>query len=321
MYGSYTRKVGGTGLGLSITKKFVEMLGGKIQVTSTLGEGSCFTVYLPIDLEDKKAENIISKGYKALTQYRKKVVCVDDDFNVQRLYKQYLNEHEFEAIALNGNEDVLTKIVEINPDVVLLDIMLPNKDGWEILTELKSNEKTKKIPVIMASVLSEKNLAYRMKVDDYLIKPVTQEELFETINRTISKKDGIEVLVADDDEYFLNLLGQFFKEEAISYRFARDGEEAIRQVRVKRPDILILDIMMPKKNGFTVIDDIRKSEELKDTPVIVVTSKDLTNKEKDELQSHTSMVIQKSGSSVDNVLQVLLKKIKEKTYDTENFTC
>ncbi len=318
--GSYTRKVGGTGLGLSITKKFVEMLGGKIQVTSTLGVGSCFTVYLPIEFIDKKDKNEISES-KAIAKYRKKVVCIDDDFNVQKLYKQYLNEHEFEAIALDGHEDVVNKIMEMTPDVILLDIMLPYKDGWEILTELKNNNKTRKIPVIMASVLSEKNLAYRMKADDYLIKPITQEELFETIIRVISKKSGIDVLVADDDENFLNLMGQFLEEESISYRFARDGEETLQQMLVKKPDILILDIMMPKKDGFTVIEDIRKTEVLKDTPIIVVTSKDLSNQEKAELYSRTSMVIQKSGTLIENVMQVLLKKIKEKTNDAENFTC
>lgn len=319
--GSYTRKVGGTGLGLSITKKFVEMLGGKILVTSTLGIGSCFSVILPIEFVDINKHNKAIKCDAELIHFKKKIVCVDDDVNVQKLYKQYLNEYEFEAIPLDGNEDVVEKIFEINPDVVLLDIMLPNKDGWEILTQLKNNSKTKKIPVIMASVLSEENLAYRMKADEYLIKPVTQEELFETITRTISKKEGIDVLVADDDKNFLKLMEQFLREEAISYRLARDGEEAMLQMHVKKPDILILDIMMPNKDGFAVIEEIRTTEQLKDTPVVVVTSKDLTNKEKAELLRRTNMVIHKSGAPIESVMEVLLKRIKEKANDTENFTC
>lgn len=98
----------------------------------------------------------------------------------------------------------MERINEICPDAILLDIMLPYKDGWEILSELKNDNRTKNIPVIMASVLSEKNLAYRMKADEYLIKPVTREELVETIMRTIRKKQGIDVLVGDDDENFLN---------------------------------------------------------------------------------------------------------------------
>jgi signal transduction histidine kinase len=125
--GSYTRKVGGTGLGLSITKKFVELLGGKIQVTSELGIGSCFTVYLPVNIEEKREDFIIDGNFS--NEYKKKVLCVDDDINVQKLYKQYLNEYDIDVISLNGQESIIEKVIEIVPDVILLDIMLPNKDG------------------------------------------------------------------------------------------------------------------------------------------------------------------------------------------------
>lgn len=314
--GSYTRKVGGTGLGLSITKKLVEMLGGKIKVTSILGQGSCFTVTLPVDHFSGNAapENTQAAENKP-PKNGKKVVCVDDDFNVQRLYSQYLTEHGFETIKLSGQENVVDEIIRLMPDVIILDIILPHRDGWEILSDLKNNGKTKKIPVIMASVLSEENLAYRMKADEFLIKPVSQEELIDTITRTISNTAGIDVLIADDDENYLNLMEQFLKEEACSYRFARDGEETIRQIQSKKPDILILDLMMPKKDGFTVLEEIRTTPDIQDTPVIVVTSKDLTQKEKAELLSRSSVVIQKSGTIIEHVMDVLLKKIKEKSHN------
>jgi signal transduction histidine kinase/DNA-binding response OmpR family regulator len=310
--GTYTRKVGGTGLGLSITKKFVEMLGGEIKVCSTVGNGSCFTVILPENIA-YKAENLTENEEDIINaDDRKTIVCVDDDPNIQRLYRQYLNDYEFKTIALNGQENVLEKIQEIHPDAILLDIMLPTKDGWEILSELKDNADTRNIPVIMASVLSEKKLAYRMKADEYLIKPVTQDELLDTIMRTISKKRGIDVLVGDDDENFLNLIGQFLEEEGIPYRLAKDGEAVLKEMQFKKPDILILDIMMPKKDGFTVIEEVRSKEEIKDTPIIVVTAKDLTNKEKEELHERTSIVIQKSAVMMDTVMETLVKRIKEK---------
>lgn len=311
--GSYTRKVGGTGLGLSITKKLVEMLGGNISVTSTLHEGSCFTVTLPVNCQEEymPLEDILPDTRSIKTG--KRVVCIDDDFNVQRLYTQYLSEHDFEVIRFNGQEDVVDKIIELMPDVIILDIILPYKDGWEILSELKNNVKTKKIPVIMASVLSEKNLAYRMKADEYLIKPVTQEELIDTITRTITNMADADILIADDDPNFLGLMEQFLKEEPLTYRFAMDGEETIRLVNQKKPDVLILDLMMPKKDGFTVLEEIRSTPNISDTPVIIVTSKDLTNKEKEELSSRAGMVIQKSGVIIEQVMDVLLAKIKEKS--------
>lgn len=310
--GTYTRKVGGTGLGLSITKKFVEMLGGEIKVCSTVGKGSCFTVILPENIEHK-AENLTENDDDMMNAGdRKTIVCVDDDPNIQRLYRQYLNDYEFKTIALNGQENVVEKIKEIRPDAILLDIMLPTKDGWEILSELKDNVDTRNIPVIMASVLSEKKLAFRMKADEYLIKPVTQDELLDTIMRTISKKRGIDVLVGDDDENFLNLIGQFLEEEGIPYRLAKDGDAVLKEMQFKKPDILILDIMMPKKDGFTVIEEVRSKEEIKDTPIIVVTAKDLTNKEKEELHERTSIVIQKSAVMMDTVMENLVRRIKEK---------
>ncbi|MDQ7096861.1 CHASE3 domain-containing protein [Desulfosporosinus sp. PR] len=316
--GSYTRKVGGTGLGLSITKKFVEMLGGSIQVSSELGQGSCFSVCLPTDLTKKKLGYDETEASNANEKRRIKIVSIDDDFNVQRLYKQYLDDQEFELITLYGHEDIVGKIIEARPDLIILDIMLPVKDGWDILAELKSNAKTKIIPVVMVSVLSEKNLAFKMKVDEYLIKPVTQEEFLGAIMRTVSSKEGIDVLVADDDEHFLSLISQFLDEESLPYRLAGDGEEAIRQMLIKKPSILILDIMMPKKDGISVLEEMRRREELSDIPVVVVSSKNLNVKEKKKILSKTNGFIQKSGVTVESLMEILVKTIKEKGYGSES---
>lgn len=320
--GSYTRKVGGTGLGLSITKKLTEMLGGCIYVESKLGVGSCFTVELPVEFSHKQTYSCAEELQVSSKSRKKRVVTIDDDSNVQRLYSEYLTEHGFEVIKLDGSENVLNTVKGIAPDIILLDIMLPKKDGWEILSELKNTKETRHIPVIMASVLSEKNLAYRMKADEYLIKPVAQEELLDTIYKTISKRDGVQVLIADDDENFLKLVGQFLLEEGISYSVASDGEEAVKKMQEIKPDILILDIMMPKKDGFTVIEEIRKIKDVKNTPIIVVTSKDLTSEEKRELMERAGMVIQKSGSLIEKVMEVITKKVKEKSEDEQkNIGC
>lgn len=316
--GSYTRKAGGTGLGLSITKKYVEMLGGRIEVTSTHGVGSCFTVCLPVDISGKFCSTVADANNIRSILTRKTVVCVDDDPNAQRLYYQCLNENGFNVVALNGQEDVVSKIQEIRPDVVLLDIMLPNKDGWQILTELKKHVGTCKIPVIMASVLSEKKLAFRMKADEYLIKPVSTEELIDCILRTISKTNGIDIIIADDDDNYLDLMKQMLSEESISPRLAMDGTETINLMEEKKADLIILDIMMPNKDGFDVIDTIRKTEKWKDTQIIVVTEKDLSNKERELLNARTEMVVQKTAEQIDFVMQKLIKRIREKAYANKN---
>ena len=315
--GSYTRKIGGTGLGLSITKRFVEMLGGCIEVESTFGQGTRFTVHLPI-IYDKKQMNNSDRLVSKTNTLGKKVVCIDDDPNVQRLYKQYLGEHGFEIFSFGGEEDISKEIIKIQPDVILLDIMLPKKDGWEILAELKDHPKTRKIPVIMASVLSEKNLAYKMRADEYLIKPVEQQELLDAIQQTSIRKQDIEVLLVDDDENYLNLMGQFLKEEGIGYRLAQDGEEALHILHQWQPDLLVLDIMMPKKDGFEVINEIEKNKALEDLPIIIVTAKDLDKNERMMLRKRSNMLIQKSGNHIEDVLAFLIDKVREKVEHEKN---
>jgi Signal transduction histidine kinase len=188
--GTYTRKVGGTGLGLSITKKFTEMLGGRIEVESALGVGSCFKVFLPVTLPlsdmGKSIEVIMPENNITC----KTVAFLDDDVNIQRLYHQYLHDQGFETVALDTHEDIVARVREIKPLAVLLDIMLPKKDGWQVLTELKNDNETSSIPVIVISVLSEKNLAFRMKADDYLIKPFSQEDLVNSIHRILEPVEG-----------------------------------------------------------------------------------------------------------------------------------
>lgn len=313
--GTYTRKVGGTGLGLAITKRFVEMLNGTITVNSVLGEGSTFTVYLPSHFSQSPAASKTNAALPAdqNSLSKIKVVCVDDDPSVCRLYRQYLEESGIEVVAYNGQEDIITQVIKERPDIILLDIILPQKDGWEILAELKTTAETRIIPIVMVSILSEKNLAYKLKADEYLIKPVGQEELISTIQRLISAHHYPEVLVADDDENYLKLMGQYLSEESIQFRLARDGEEALRKINEKKPDLLILDIMMPKKDGFAVLDELRRQQGQEEISIIMVTSKSLSKEESNFLKNRVRQIIEKSGTQFDKIMAAISEIIQAKT--------
>lgn len=177
---------------------------------------------------------------------------------------------------------------------------------------MKNNAETNRIPVIMASVLSEKNLAYRMKADEYLIKPVNHEDLIDCIFRMISKKSGIDVIVADDDENFLSYMKQIFSDESIIPRLTRDGVETLELMESKKADMIILDIIMPQKDGFEVIETIRKNKEWQDTQIIVLTEKDLTNGEKGRLKTRTEIVVRLIEQIIEDI-DKNIRVIKAKT--------
>ncbi|MBL7996336.1 response regulator [bacterium] len=310
--GSSTREDQGTGLGLALCRRLIEMHGGKIWVESELNKGSKFIFVIPQspDGEEAHSKQVVDDGIVIDNNF---ILIIEDDVQSANLIKRFLELENYRTIHISNGADALVEARKIRPLAITLDIMLPGKDGWEVLQELKSDPVTRVIPVFIVSVTENKDLAYSLHADDYFIKPLDRDLLIEKINKLKKskkrKKNVSQILVVDDDEKALTLTGTFLEKKGFDVDRARDGVEALRKIKNSKPDLLILDLMMPQMSGFEVVDVMRQDPNLKEIPIIILTAKELTKKEKDTLSGQVRCLMQKASYSTDDLLYEIKRVI------------
>jgi len=313
--GSSSRKYGGTGLGLSICKKIVDLLGGDLSLTSKIGHGTTFTLKIP--LKYISPDNIDRSDHvdvSTLIKNRKHpILVIDDDREVRYTIGQYLASRGYQVIFAEDGDEGIRMAIDKQPFAITLDIMMPNKDGWSVLKELKENEATKDIPVIVISINADKQIGHGVSVFEYFIKPISADKLLSAFSRleSLAKKRIQKIVIVDDDELEFEKFKSEFKDENISIEYIKDSEFAFNKIAEVQPELIILDLMMPKVDGITLSYKLKSNIKTKHIPILISTAKDISEDERVSLNSIVEEIAVKSNGHPLDVLKVVRERIEQ----------
>ena len=236
------------------------------------------------------------------------ILVVDDDATVRELVVRHLERAGFAVVAARGGQEGLRLVRELRPAAVTLDIMMPDLDGWTVLAAIKGDPALASIPVVLMSIVEEKNRGYALGAADYLVKPVDRTKLVETLTSICGSTAGRALLV-DDDDVVRRGVRQALEPIGWKVAEAENGQVAVDSLTAGLPDVIILDLMMPKMDGFEFLDELRGRPDWREIPVVVITAKDLTEEDRNRLNGGVERIIQKSDR--DEMLRQLSREISK----------
>ncbi len=300
--GSLSRRHEGTGLGLALTKRLVGLHGGTISVRSAVGEGSSFTVRLPVEAgSGRQAADTGPEERIAPTARRRDmplVLIVEDDDPTADLIAAYLESAGYRTARAKTGVEGLVMARDLKPDGITLDIIMPEMDGWSFIEQAAADATLRAIPIIVLSVASDLAHGFSLGAAAVLTKPVHREELFRALghlNIVPEAREAARILVVDDDPKAVELVSDYLASLGHQVYKAYGGMQGIELAGAEHPDLVILDLMMPEVNGFMVVDRLRENPRTSDIPIVILTAKIVSADERRRLNGHIVAIAEKSG--------------------------
>jgi len=326
---STTRDYGGTGLGLAISRRFCQLLGGDLNATSELGQGSTFTIRVPAslpeghdlyppadtattpDMAEAELEGLRKAGPGST------ILVIDDDPEACEIIERYLTKDGYSVATAASGEQGLRLAHELQPAAITLDVMMPEMDGWSVLRALKADPVLRKIPVIMLTMIDDRTRGYSLGAVDYLTKPVDRELLNKALSRYYCAEEDIcPVLLVEDDIETREVMAHALEKAGWTVSGADNGQQALDIMSDLQPMLILLDLMMPVMDGFDFLAAMRARPEWRHIPVIVITAKDLTADDRDRLSGRVEEIVEKSAYTREQLLQHVSEAVAKCSINT-----
>jgi signal transduction histidine kinase/DNA-binding response OmpR family regulator len=302
----------GTGLGLAITQRLVELHGGHLGLESQPNIGSCFYFTLPSAATFEKTE-VSDKGTATAPGSSGRILVIEDDSAAAQILQSHLTSSGYDVVLCADPQRALEMAAELKPSAITMDIIMKPLNGWELLSNLKTDPRTSNIPVLMVTIVDQPTTGALLGADEYIVKPVEKVALLSAVERCLNQRGRIgqarPVLVVEDDSATREFISELLSKKGYIVATAADGALARAYVKASLPELVILDLILPEVSGFQLIGEWRGNSRTADLPVFVLTSKDLTGQETDYIHANAGALFQKQNPWQDTLLRQLRRAV------------